>query len=168
MPKRRGFLRRITDAIRGAISGEPRRKASREEVRRFARGGRGSARVAEQYAKDRRDAAATQQAKRKRDYAERRRRERQADPYRFIWREQRAPRGQDFGQHVRIFESLPGVEDMDDNERENMWRMYIQYMTRGHHRYNDIADNPFWSELGISPRDFRWADWRVARGYSRR
>lgn len=174
MAKRRGLLRRLLDTVREVFQEQPtpKRKATPKETRQFRRGKEVSSRVAEQYAKDRRDAEATRQAqanRRARERRERERRQRAANPYRRIWRQEGHRNYKDYDSHYRLFQTLPGVDDMDDDEKERLWYSYIRYMVNGRgYRFNDVGDNPFWSELGISPRDFRWAEWRAAMGYNAR
>lgn len=174
MAKRRGLFRRLLDTVREVFREQPtpKRKATKEETRQFRRGKESSARAAEQYAKDRRDAEATRQAQANRRARERRARERRAraaDPYRRIWRSEGNRTYKDYDSHYRLFESLPGVDDLDDDEKERLWYSYVRYMVTGRgYQFNSIEDNPFWSELGIDPGDFRWGEWRSAMGYSSR
>jgi hypothetical protein len=62
-------------------------------------------------------------------------------------------------------------EDITDEEREALWRSYVENMVSGRgFEINDVLQNPFWSDIGIDPGDrrtFPWAEWRRARGYAR-
>lgn len=90
------------------------------------------------------------------------------DPFQQIWLEETLGRpGRHYGRHKAIFESIPGITDDDEETREDLWRSYLENMVAGHHRRNDLS-NPFWSDVGIDPRDFDWDDWRAAMGYKRR
>jgi hypothetical protein len=159
---RRGFLSRFADFLRDLVTdtGTPRRRASREETRRFARGQQTSARAAEQYARDRRDAAATAAARRSRSARERRER----DPYREIWREEKQGRRGSYERHRELFNTIPGMEYEDDETRQELWASYVRNMVNGRQRRNDPY-NPWWGDIGIDPRDFDWDDWREAMGY---
>jgi hypothetical protein len=63
------------------------------------------------------------------------------------------------------------MTETDPAERLELWESYVRNMVVGSDlggRRDDIARNPFWSEVGISPRRFDWQDWRMAMGYSKR
>jgi hypothetical protein len=60
---------------------------------------------------------------------------------------------------------LPGVSQMEPDERLELWDSYIRYMVKGRgFQLNSVSENPFWSEIGLDPRNFAWVDWRAARG----
>lgn len=84
------------------------------------------------------------------------------------WREEtRGRAGRAYQRHRDLFESIPGIDDEDDDERDYLWRSYIENMVSGRHRRND-PNNPWWSDIGLDPRDFDWDDFRTAMGYKSR
>lgn len=170
MARRKGFLGffdRLLDVITGRQ--EPKRRATTRETGEFRRGKQKSSRVAEQYARDRRDAYEQQLARRRQRYAEQKeRRERAERPYRREWRNA-GQADNDYARHWRIFNQLPLGDDITDEEKEQLWRSYVENMVVGRgYPYNDPFHNPFWSDLGMAPERFNWQEWRRARGYSKR
>lgn len=84
------------------------------------------------------------------------------------WREETRQRaGRSYQRHRDLFDSIPGIDDEDDDERDYLWRSYIENMVNGRHRRNDPS-NPFWSDIGLDPRDFDWDEFRTAMGYKGR
>lgn len=130
---RRGFLSRLTGAIRRAFSGRPPERespASPPEPPEF-KGGQ--------------------------------KRERQEErDFRNTWN--RAGGHGSYSRNRDVFDSIPGVAESDHDEQIDLWDSYIRNMVNGHHRRNDPR-NPFWSDIGIHPRDFDWDEFRRAMGY---
>lgn len=84
------------------------------------------------------------------------------DRMRQAWRDETRSRlDRNFERHLELFGSIPGIELESDDEREYLWRSYIENMVRGTHRRNDPA-NPWWADIGLDPRDFDWAAFREA------
>jgi hypothetical protein len=97
---------------------------------------------------------------------QRERRERRERPYRRYWTGE-GQSSNDFTAHWRIFNQLPLGEDITDEEKNTLWRSYVDNMVSGGgYQYNDPYENPFWSDIGLDPADFSWSEWRRARGYS--
>lgn len=165
MARRKGFLARLGKFISKTVLGreEPKRRATTRETRQFRRGRQVDSRVAEQYAQDRRDAAETQAAKRReRDRARREKRDRAERPFREVWSDE-GNRPVDFRAHYTIFNQLPLGDDLTPEEREDLWRAYVENMVTGRgYRFDSVTENPFWSFVGVDPRDFRWNEWRRA------
>lgn len=82
------------------------------------------------------------------------------------------PAGQHFIEHRETFLSIPGImTETEPDERLELWESYVRNMVVGADtggRRDDPSRNPFWGEVGISPRRFDWGDWRHAMGYSKR
>jgi hypothetical protein len=80
------------------------------------------------------------------------------DPFRTVWWEESGPGS--YGRARDFFDSIPAMYD-DLEDELNVWRDFIKYMLNGEGgvRRDDPA-NPFWSSIGLSPRDFDWAEWR--------
>jgi len=160
---RRGFFGNLFKTIRETFTPSGRQEKLDREARRFARGQQTSARAAERYAQQRRDAEVTRRAGERRRAAQRRR-EREADPYERIWRENqpgRRLRRRQFEGQRRVFRNIRGLERESDEDLEALWESYVENMVYGRHgyRFNDIR-NPFWEDANMDPRDFDWAAWR--------
>lgn len=167
---RRGFLSSVFNALRNVVSPVAREREAHRRAGRFARGQRMSAKDAERYARERRDAEITQRAQRQRRAQEKKR----ADPFRRSWEEKRQqsrkrPRGS-LQKHARFFLSIPGLEYETDDDIQELWDSYLENMVfnlRGR-RINRIDENPFWDEIGIAPEDFNWKKWRESMGFDKR
>ena len=166
---RRGFLSRLFGAARDALSPVRRERREHERARDFARGKRMSAKDAERYARERRDAEETQKAQRARRAQEKKK----ADPFRREWEQQRKenrrrPRGS-LQTHMRFFLSIPGLEYETDDDIAELWESYVRNMVYGARgvRLNTL-DNPFWTDIGIAPENFNWRGWREQMGYNKR
>lgn len=132
---RRGFLSRLTGAIRRAISGRP---------------------------PERERAAPPPPESRQEQRQQERREERE---FRDTWNAD-GGRGS-YRRNRDVFDSIPGIADSDHDEQIELWDSYIRNMVNGTRQRNDPR-NPFWSDVGIHPRDFDWDEFRQAMGYSRR
>jgi len=115
------------------------------------------------------------QRERDEERAERVRRRQQADPYGQIWMEEMLSRPNarnNYPAHFELFGETPGIADMPDDERQELWRTYLENMAKhGHGRYRrDDPRNPWWQASGINPRTgrFDWQAWREAMRYSHR
>jgi hypothetical protein len=85
--------------------------------------------------------------------------------FRQVWRDDGGHGS--YSRHRDLFDAIPGIAESDHDEQIELWDSYIRNMINGTHRRNDVR-NPFWSDVGIHPRDFDWDEWRDAQGYSRR
>lgn len=66
-----------------------------------------------------------------------------------------------FSRDLAFFQSLP-VQYETRQEEMQTWEYFVQYMTReSGFMFNDPG-NPFWSQIGLNPRDFNWSGWRAA------
>jgi hypothetical protein len=155
---RRGFLSRLLGVIERAVSPVAREEYHRKQEREFRRGKRSSAKVAQR-------AAEREKAKRAdRNLKARRKREEQRSPYEREWREQqpgkRFKRRQYEGQK-RTFDSLPGMSDETEEDRQDLWHSYLENMVYGRHGYkfNDLR-NPWWDDANMHPNQFDWDEWR--------
>lgn len=176
MARRKGFLSRIAETLANALSPARREKAADKRARDFGRTGRGSAKDAERWAQQRRDAETSRKAHAKRPDVkrERERRKLERDPYQKAWKDARQanrgrrPRGS-YQRHRNFFLSIPGLEYESDEDIEELWESYIEHMVYGARgtRLNKL-DNPFWNEIGIAPEDFDWRGWREQMGYNKR
>jgi hypothetical protein len=84
------------------------------------------------------------------------------------WRESMRQRpGRSFRRHRSLFESLPDIDEEDDDSFDHLWGMYLEYMVKGRHQRNSPS-NPWWSAIGLDPRNFDWSDFRTAMGYKAR
>lgn len=98
------------------------------------------------------------------------RRRRELDPYEKIWQQERLGRpGRDYQAHRRFFNDLPGMEDIEPDERKDIWRTYLDTMVGGHANRRDPM-NPFWRETGMHPTSgqFDWQAWRQTMGYGKK
>jgi hypothetical protein len=162
---RRGIFRRIIDLFRTEDVTSRRTPGERA----FGRGKRVSAKDAERYAQRARDARATRNATAARRRAEQRR-EREAGERRFkeAWQEETLSRpARKYARHYELFQSIPDIDQETPEEQEYLWRSYIENMVSGRHRRND-PNNPFWSDIGLDPRNFDWDEFRTAQGYKSR
>jgi hypothetical protein len=170
-----GIWRKVGHALFPAIV--PSRSRADKAKSDFRRGKRTSAKAAEDYARDRRQAdddaraasKARREAKRARELglkATEPKPSRKADAaYRQAWMEHRLSRpGRRYADNFDFFNNLPMMRNEDEDTRERLWRSYLDNMVSGRHR-RDSPSNPFWRESGISIRDFDWDDWRETMGY---
>ena len=80
-------------------------------------------------------------------------------PYREVWDDEGGAGS--FNRAVRFFRALPVRYDTRDEEMQ-VWESFVANMTKDTgFRYNDPG-NPFWSAIGMNPRNFDWAGWRAA------
>lgn len=97
---------------------------------------------------------------------ESRQRPTRGDAYRDIWRQEGGTGS--FTRAQRFFQGLP-ASYADREDELTTWRSFVANMVNGPagQRVNDPG-NPFWSRIGLSPRDFDWSGWRAVMGYGRR
>lgn len=79
------------------------------------------------------------------------------------WREemlQRRP-GRSYRRHAELFNSIPDIDLETPEERDYLWRSYIENMVKGRHRRND-PNNPWWSDINMMPENFDWEEFRRA------
>jgi hypothetical protein len=68
--------------------------------------------------------------------------------------------------HLELFLSLPGMTEEDRDTRYNLFGEYVNIMVAGGHTVDERR--AWFSEQGISARDFDWERWREVMGYRRR
>jgi hypothetical protein len=89
------------------------------------------------------------------------------DEYREIWDRERAEG--EYRKQLAVFRSAAEPLESDPDELLDLWRSYVQHIVNGEGRYRrNSSSNMFWRDLGLDPRDFDWAGWRVAMGYKAR
>jgi len=82
------------------------------------------------------------------------------DLYRDTWRDEGSVGS--YANARRFFDSIPVSYD-NPEDKLAVWNVFVQHMVspRPGERFND-PNNPFWSAIGIDPRDFDWSGWRAA------
>jgi hypothetical protein len=91
------------------------------------------------------------------------------DPYREIWRDHKRGRKGSFERNYRVFSKLVDPVVEDDDEKRELWESFIRNIVNGEgDRRRNSTSNMFWRDSGIDPRDFDWALWRQAMGYTGR
>jgi hypothetical protein len=86
---------------------------------------------------------------------------RRGDPLRDIWNDEGAGRG--YRRARELFDSMPAMYE-DELDREETWQSFVENMLgSGPFKAND-PNNPFWSQIGLSPArggGFDWQAWRA-------
>jgi hypothetical protein len=97
-----------------------------------------------------------------------RQRARERDPYLFWWdRELRGRERTGYLNHRDIVNDIAEELDLDEDEKQELWRDYTHYMVAGKGPYlRKDERNPFWLKWGIDPDRFDWQGWRDAMGDS--
>ena len=140
MPRRRGFFRRLIDAIRPAPARPPAPPQPPQPPEREPPAPTGTSTPFRAIWDHDVSRSVTRQVSRETGYS----------------------RNEQFQLHQELFASMYLME-LDPAERNQAWHDYLRAFVTNEQRHDW-----FFREWGMDPRDFDWQAWRAAMGYGRR